>query len=353
MGLLGDIGEIVVGALTGGVEGAVLAFTAEHESGIVEGVVDVAHQVVQIGTDVYRAIPDWAFLAADLVTGSPLATGLLHGLLKHEVEDEIIWVGQLGANIVIEAALTWPVEGPIQQSLQISKGIYPVYITGKALYGKITGKLNARYMNDQEWEMARYIFRDSLIGPVDVPWDIPKDIVLTNVGGLDGRPFTLPGTTGTTFVNLGAYYTYDRRIDDGPVLFHELTHAWQGRRNGLSNLFLYGARVDLPGLSNPYVFSPGNQWSDYNIEQQAIAVEAWARGATQTTGVGPHSYNFDSGARNKFAIASPVFRYINANIRRSDPHADTSVSQSARQLLREGNHHAMKELNSPPPTIWW
>ena len=349
MGLFGDIGEIVVGALTGGVEGAILAFTAEHESGIVEGVVDVARQIVQIGTDVYRAIPDWAFVAA----GFPLSTGLLYGLLKHEAEDEIIWVGQLGANIVIEGALTWPVEGPIQASLQIAKGIVPVYITGKSLVDKIIGKLNYRYMTDQEWEMARYIFHDTLAGRVAAPWEVPKDIVITKVGGFGGRPFTFPGTTGTTFVNLGDFYTHDRSIDDGPTLFHELTHVWQARRNGLSNIFFYGARVDVPGFSNPYVFSPGNQWSDYNIEQQAIAVEAWTRGATMTTGVGAHNYNFDLGARNKFAMASPVFRYINGNIRCSDPLADTSPSQSARQLLRAGHHRSMRELNVAPPPVWW
>ncbi|PWU00167.1 MAG: hypothetical protein C5B51_25850 [Terriglobia bacterium] len=351
MGLLGDIGQIVLGAATGGVEGAILAFTAEHESKIVEGVVDVARQIVQIGSDVYRAIPDWAFAVLPVVTGGSVPIGLLHGLLKHEAENEIIWLGQLGANVVIESGLTWPVEGPLQATIEIAKGAVPLY---SATLGPLIFHLHYRYMNDEEWQMARYIFGKTFQEPTDPPWEnIPKDIVLTNLGGSDGKPFTIPGTTGTIFVNLGNAYTHDRSIPDGPILFHELTHAWQAKRDGLSDIFFYGARIDFPGTSNPYIFSPGKQWSDYNIEQQAVAVEAWARGATVSTGVGDRGYNFDLGSRNKFAIASPIFRYINGNIRIGDRLAKTSGSQSVRQLLTEGWRRSMKDLNPAPPTPWW
>lgn len=331
MGLLGDIGQIIVGGLAGGPVGAVMAFTAEHESGVVECVVDVARQVVEIGTDVYRAIPDWAFVAA----GFPLT-----GLLKHEAQDEIIWLGQLGANIVIYKGLTWSLDGPIVASLKIAKGIVPVFVS----VGSLIGKIGHRFMNDQEWEMAQYIFRGTLFNR--------REIVLTNLGGFGGRPFTFPSTVGTIFVNLGDKYVHDASIPEAPVLFHELTHVWQAKRDGLSDIFLYGARVDIPGQPNPYVFTPGSQWSDYNIEQQATAVEAWTRGATSSTAVGD-SISFDLDARNKLAIASPVFRYINANIRRRDSHAETSVGSSARQLLKDGDHHSMKELNSRHPKIWW
>src|SRR5260221_560500 len=82
----------------GGITGAISVFTVDHGSQVVEGTIDVARQIVKIGSDVYRAIPPEAFLIA----GDPL-----QGLLKHESEDELIWIGEVGANVALFSGLSW------------------------------------------------------------------------------------------------------------------------------------------------------------------------------------------------------------------------------------------------------
>ena len=162
MGLLGDIGKVIIGGVVGGPAGAISVFTIEHGAEVIEGTIDVGRQIVKIGEDIYRAIPPEAFALA----GDPL-----HGLLKHEFEDELIWVGHIAADTAIFTGLYWPALGPVGASLQIAKGAIPLYITGRSLLGK----LHHRLLNDDEWEMARYIFRDSLYDR--------DEIILTNLGG--------------------------------------------------------------------------------------------------------------------------------------------------------------------------
>jgi hypothetical protein len=81
MGLLGKIGKVIVGGVLGGPAGALAVFTVVHEGKVIEGTIDWARQVVNIGEDIYRAIPPEAFALG----GNPL-----HGLLKHYREDEIV-----------------------------------------------------------------------------------------------------------------------------------------------------------------------------------------------------------------------------------------------------------------------
>jgi hypothetical protein len=326
MSILGDIGKVVIGGLLGGPAGAISVFTVDHGAEVVKGTIDLAHQVVKIGSDVYRAIPPEAFL----LTGDPL-----QGLLKHEFEDEIIWLGQIGANIAIFSALSWPALGPIGASVAIAEGALPLYIT----VGSLIGKLDHRLMNDQEWEMAQFIFRDTLPDR--------SEIVLTNLGGEDGRAFTYPSTIGSVFVNLGNRYVHNAPIPAGFTLFHELTHVWQAKQKAFSEVFLYDARVQLTE-NDPYLFTPGDQWRTYNIEQQASLVEAWTRGAASR---GTHG--FDLNSRGKFTINSPVFRYINGNIRRGDQAATTQPGGSVRSLLKDGHHHRMRDMHRPSPMPWW
>jgi len=322
MSLLGDIGKVIIGGVLGGPGGAISVFTVEHGTEVLEGTIDVARQVVEIGTDVYRAVPPEVFALG----GDPL-----HGLLKHEAEDELIFLGQIAGDAAIFTAVTWPAVGPI--------GAAPhLYVTGKLLLGKV----HYRLMNDQEWEMARYIFRDSLYDRAD--------IILTNLAGVNGRPFTYPlAPLGVpVVVNLSGRYRPDVATPDGPTLFHELTHVWQAKERVLREIFFYDAVPDA--VENAYAFTPGGQWSEYGTEQQANIVEAWTRGATECQGQPPQ---FNVGARNKLAIGTPLFRYINGNVRRSDDGARTGSGRSVRQLLADGGHRTMKDMHSNPPTVWW
>src|SRR5262245_43875618 len=98
MGLLGDIGKVIIGGVLGGPAGAISVFTVEHGTEVIKGTIDVARQIVTIGTDVYRAVPPWAFALA----GEPL-----HGLLKHEFEDELILLGEIAGDVAICTGLSW------------------------------------------------------------------------------------------------------------------------------------------------------------------------------------------------------------------------------------------------------
>lgn len=332
MGLLGDIGKVIIGGVLGGPGGAILGFTVEHGTEVIEGTIDVARQIVMIGTDVYRAAPPEVFV---------LAADPLHGLLKHEAGDELILLGQIGAHAAILSGLYWPALGPIGASVAIAEGAIPLFVTA----GSLVGKLHHRLLNDEEWEMARYVFRDSLYGR--------DEIILTNLGGLAGRPFVYPiGPLGPVFVNLGNKYVHNATTPCGPLLFHELTHVWQAKQRRLTEIFLYDA------TEREYDFTNGRQWSDYTLEQQGGIIEAWTVGATERqpghAGIecGVPS-KFDVGARRKFAIGSPVFRYINGNVRRADNGAWTGSGRSVRQLLADGGHRTMKDMHSEPPPIWW
>jgi hypothetical protein len=298
----------------------------------VEGTIDVAQQIVKIGTDVYRAIPPEAFALG----GFPL-----HGLLKHEFEDELILLGQIAGEVAIYSGLSFPALGPVAASLAIvAENAIPVYVT----VGSVIGKLHHRPLNDQELAMAHYVFRQSL-GDTD-------RIILTNLGGDDGSAFVYPSTLGPVLVNLGRRYVHNGTVPDGPALFHELTHVWQAERRGLREVFLYDAIP--PALRQHYEFTPptptaDRQWSTYGTEQQAGIVEAWTVGATLRR----PDLTLNVRSRRKFAIGSPLFRYINGNIRRSDDRATTGSGRSVRQLLVDGGHRSMKEMHSEPPPIWW
>jgi hypothetical protein len=258
-------------------------------------------------------------------------------LLKHEFEDELILLGVIGVDVAICTGLYWPALGPIGATLEIGQGLVPLYVTA----GSLVGKLHHRPLNDEEWEMARYIFRDSLYDR--------DDIILTNLAGSGGRGFTYPiSTVGPVLVNLGHSYLHDKTTIDGPLLFHELTHVWQVKRRLLREVFFYDA-VPEAIADSAYYFTPGSQWSGYRTEQQAAIVEAWTRGATKHEAIG-----FDDGARHKLTINSPLFRYINGNVRRSNNGASTGSGRSARQLLADGHHRTMKHMLHPkPPTVWW
>jgi hypothetical protein len=332
MGLLGDIGKVILGGAIGGPVGALVPFAVEHGGEAVEGTIDFVREVVEIGKDVYRAIPPEAFA----LSASPL-----HGLLKHVAEDELILIGEIAGEAAILSGLAWPVLGPIGASIVIAEGGVPLFVAA----GSLIGKLHHRQLNAQELEMARYVFRDSL-GDHD-------QIVLTNLGNpfTNGGAFVWPSTFGSILVNLGNKYIHDATVRDGQVLLHELTHVWQARRRVLREVFFYDVGPDA--VTKDYDFEPptsssDRQWSSYGSEHQGGIVEAWAQGSTRKSGG-----SFDAVTRRPMAMGSPLFRYINGNIRRSSDDAQTGSGQSVEQLLDDGRHPSVRPMHPPPPPIWW
>jgi hypothetical protein len=53
------------------------------------------------------------------------------------------------------------------------------------------------------------------------------------------------------------------------------------------------------------------------------------------------------------AMGSPLFRFINRNVRRSDNGGKTRGRQSVRNLLAEGGHGTVRDMHTEPPAIWW
>jgi hypothetical protein len=137
MGLLGDIGKVIFGGVLGGPVGAVITFTVGDDA--VKCVVDLQNRVVRAGDDVYRAISPELLLVA----GHP---GL--ALLKHEAEDELLIIGHFAGRLSLLGGLTWPA----------AVGDVIVFAHGVLKHGL----LKARRLNGQEWDMARYIFGNSL-----------------------------------------------------------------------------------------------------------------------------------------------------------------------------------------------
>lgn len=164
----------------------------------------------------------------------------------------------------------------------------------------------------EEVEFANRVFQGTL--PVD-------RIVLTNMLGIGGRPFTIPSVGDTILVNLGEgfddpiHYTgkgdpdKPRKQAAGQLFIHELVHAWQIDAAfflpGLMCEAILNQSTTLGGDMDVYRYGPpGREFGRFNLEQQASIVDDWF-GA---------SGRMQSGNRPA-SEESPYFRYIRDNIR--------------------------------------
>jgi hypothetical protein len=194
--------------------------------------------------------------------------------------------------------------------------VFPVFVAGT-----VAGELilpRHRPLQDGEIEFARKVFGDT------IPYD---RVILSDLVGIGGRPFTLPGVDGSIIVNIGVRNAYDDPVNDadtdanacknqpGQLFIHEMTHAWQ-IANGSLEGFLCDAAIETKvgevtvGQTRMYSYgSADGEWgSDFNMEQQATLVEEWF-GGTQCRG--PQQ----PGGRTAMDAKDPYFRYIAGNIR--------------------------------------
>jgi hypothetical protein len=126
--------------------------------------------------------------------------------------------------------------------------------------------------------MARDVFQNSLPS-----W---RRIRITDGLGYDDRPFTA-NDFGLYVINAGPevyenaalardYKGFGARK---AILIHEMTHVWQ---------YYHGYSVELRSLwANTrgvgYPYTVGENWDDYNVEQQAHMVEDWFMGGQKVT----------------------------------------------------------------------
>lgn len=298
MGFFGTLKDIL-NIATGG-QVTLLEKQIQLGGKIVNVAIDVSNGVVRIGDEIFRAAPGEVFFPG---------LGPLAGLLKNESEDELIMLNPLG----LVPSIT-------------------VFIDGALAIGSLIGVVQHRTMRDDELRVVRHVFGNSL--------QRSNEIRLTNVAGLSGRPFTVPSHAGGAVVNLGRDYVHGDRISSMSLLIHELTHAWQIQRSLAPEVFLCNAA--LVQIANElgervYDYVAGKQWSSYGLEQQAHIIEDWFHDPPP------------------MRLASPLFRYVNGNIRTGDNDARTMLSGSIRTRLAEANvtPGSLRKIYLPPPHAWW
>ncbi len=192
--------------------------------------------------------------------------------------------------------------------------IVPAIVAGVAAGVTVELALKHRKLTDrpEEVDFANRVFQGTL--PVD-------RIVLTNMLGIGGRPFTIPSVGNTILVNLGEGFDdpihYEGKGDPakprkqapGQLFIHELVHAWQIDATFFLPGLMCGAILNqattLSDNMDIYLYgNPDRAFGEFNLEQQASIVDEWfgANGPMQKS-------------NRQESEESPYFRYIRDNIR--------------------------------------
>lgn len=168
---------------------------------------------------------------------------------------------------------------------------------------------DVRSLRQNEIDLTRTVFQHT------ISFD---NVYLGNRTGLGGAPWTeynyideIVGDRYIIHLGPGGYADatssanistdYQKKIRD--TLIHELVHVWQGQHSLLSGLYQasslfsqLGSILRTGSRHDAYRYTPGQDWSSYNVEQQAKIVENWFK--------------------NGLSENDQLFRYIRDNIRR-------------------------------------
>ena len=151
--------------------------------------------------------------------------------------------------------------------------------------------MRMRALTSAEMRLARSVFRET------IPY---SRVVITDITGAGGAPFTLAAPLGDTWVyalNIGERgyrNAAERRFQR--VFIHEMTHVWQGHHGSrpysfmINSVLHQGLWLAVTGdRGRAYDYTPGQAWSTYNVEQQAEIVEHWyARGMRENDPLYPY-----------------------------------------------------------------
>src|SRR5208337_103806 len=181
--------------------------------------------------------------------------------------------GVVGLGIVAGSLFIW---GPL--------AIGPAIIIGVAAGAIVDSMVKIRRLRPDEIDFAKQVFGDSL--------DFDR-IRLTNLSGVDTRPFTVPTVDDTILVNIGNSFdapttaVFPNKPVPGQLLIHELTHAWQIEHATLEDGYVpgwlcEGIREQIVVGSAAYNYGPaGPPWSSFSVEGQAHMVDEWFGGNGQ------------------------------------------------------------------------
>lgn len=188
--------------------------------------------------------------------------------------------------------------------------LYAIASEGIAKVGE-----NERELKVEEYNFAKQVFKETL--------PRREDIILTDTIGGGNRAFTMPRYDGKITINMGSdgynnplnYETNQGRIR-GQVFIHELTHVWQIKNTHWELGILAAALANkiceiTQGQGEVYDYGDDftKPFSAFNLEQQAKIVDTWFSSCT-----------FDKNGNIKVDnISSPLYRYIEGNIRVGQP----------------------------------
>lgn len=193
----------------------------------------------------------------------------------------------------------------------LSGGGFVLAVNAGATVGLVSKAfVKSRNLRDDEIALIEQVFGGSL--------DTSK-LQLSDLSGLSGRAFTLPGVDGYTYLNIGdafddpLTYTNGSYPIPGQLFIHELTHAWQiqwapAQAGGLPGIVCRGIvnQVNYTVGEEVYVYGePDLGWFTFNLEAQAAIVDQWYAGiATAAVPI-----------RKAMDVKDPYFHYISDNIR--------------------------------------
>jgi hypothetical protein len=217
-------------------------------------------------------------------------------------------IGHLFGNLGIGG--TFGVVGGVV--VYVSSGNLVMATVAGVAIGLVTNALiKQRPISQAEYNLANNSVFQGTLPP-------PGQIILTNLSGLGGRAFTMPGVDGNIYVNLGdAYgdpinYTPGSYSAKGQLLVHELTHAWQIHHASFLPGFVCQGVVNQANFiigQNVYEYGPpGAPWSAFNLEQQGAIVDQWFGGDRREAPGHPASHA-------AMDPNDPYFGYIANNIR--------------------------------------
>jgi uncharacterized protein with LGFP repeats len=185
-------------------------------------------------------------------------------------------------------------------------GLVMAVVAGAAVGAITNDMIQQRPLSPQESQIASQVFGGALPSA--------SQIMLTNLNGVGGRPFTVPGVDGNIYINLGdafsdpLNYTSPSYPVGGQTLIHELTHAWQIAHTSFLPGWVCDGVVNQANKAvgqSVYVYGPpGPPWSDFNLEAQGAIVDQWFGGIP--TPVVPNRKPMDPN--------DPYFLYIANNV---------------------------------------
>ena len=185
--------------------------------------------------------------------------------------------GELGIAGVIAAEGQFFLAGP---------GFFVPVLIGGAL---VTAALFKRrsLSTDEKAELEKVFGDDKQIFDYD-------RIMITNLEGVAGRPFTIFNLDGQVVMaaSSAVFPNFNNLLTSNSakrIFVHEMTHAWQYQHKPtLTRLCdIIGTRGEeiLYGQNAVYQYVPGFDWSkDYNMEQQANIVGDWYSAKFNRTG---------------------------------------------------------------------